>query len=275
MSLKIKLISMLSGFVLLLSMLVIGVIAASNQTINLKGNVEFSLTDSSLYVKDIRLMNSITGGNTLENFVPGFVNEGFDLNIGDVSSTTGSITLQLDLVNTTSTKYIASTKSTLTNAAISVSGEIAGDEVPLADVSTYEGVSGTVTITITLASGTSANINLDNIVIDLEEYKTVGNVSLDIQYNYSSNIIDFYYSINDSEEMIPITEIGTLQLDSIDNITFYVKNGSMRGNTVTFTFEPEIYSETILDSDEGASGYNEVTFDITQDIIINVYVLMG
>lgn len=202
MSLKIKLVSMVSAFVLVLSMLLVGVLAAGSQTINLKGNVQFDITDSSLYVKDIRLMNSITGGNTLENFVPGFVNESFDLNLGEVSSTSGSITIELDVVNTTETTYEASTSSTVSNASIVASGTIAGDAVPLEDVATYSGVSGTITITITLSSGTSASINLDNIIINLEEAALGYNVTITHNFVATNNNCTLYAKIDDNEEVV-------------------------------------------------------------------------
>lgn len=208
MSLKIKLVSIISAFILVLSMLLVGVFAAGSQTINLKGNVQFDITDSSLYVKDIRLMNSIIGGNTLESFVPGFVNESFDLNLGQVSSTSGSITIELDIVNTADTTYSASTDSIVSNASIVVSGTIAGDSVPLDDVATYEGVSGTITITITLSSGTSASINLDNIVINLIEYTTNSyTVTINIEgYN------NYYYAIDDAETFIEISRVSQLSI---------------------------------------------------------------
>ena len=58
MSLKIKLISCISLFMLMIGVLIIGVFAAT-QTINLKGNVEFNVSDTTLYVKDIRLQTVI------------------------------------------------------------------------------------------------------------------------------------------------------------------------------------------------------------------------
>lgn len=55
MSLKIKLLSSISLFMLMIGILIIGVVCATPQTINLNGNVNFNIADKSLYVKDIRL----------------------------------------------------------------------------------------------------------------------------------------------------------------------------------------------------------------------------
>lgn len=260
MSLKVKLVSMVSAFVLVLSMLLVGVLAAGSQTINLKGNVQFDITDSSLYVKDIRLMNSITGGNTLENFVPGFVNESFDLNLGQVSSTSGSITIELDVVNTTETIYDASTESTVSNASIVASGTIAGDAVPLEDVATYSGVSGTITITITLSSGTSANINLDNIVINLEE--VLGN-TITLEFTESGNSSNYLgISINGSPfEALSMSVGDSLEIENVKSIQF--------ATTDAFGSFPELTStntNTLLISPR--AGYRSGYFDITCDLLV-------
>lgn len=51
MSIKIKLVSFITAFILLLSTMIIGVYAIE-QSINLKGTVQFSVSDTALYVKD-------------------------------------------------------------------------------------------------------------------------------------------------------------------------------------------------------------------------------
>ena len=259
MSLKVKLVSMVSAFVLVLSMLLVGVLAAGSQTINLKGNVQFDITDSSLYVKDIRLMNSITGGNTLENFVPGFVNESFDLNLGQVSSTSGSITIELDVVNTTETTYEASTESTVSNASIVASGTISGDAVPLEDVATYSGVSGTITITITLSSGTSANINLDNIVINLEEVLGY-TITLEFtEYGNSSNCLGI--SINGSPfEALSMRVGDSLEIENVESIQFAAVDSYMNFPELT-----SANTNALLISPR--AGYRNGYFDITCNLL--------
>ena len=168
MSLKIKLISVVSAFILVLSMLLVGVLAATGSfTINLKGNVEFNIDDSNLYIKDIRLSDGQTEGETIKNFMPGFVGESFELDFGSISSDSGSVSIEINVINTTETTYSASSQSSLSNATLTVSGTIAGDSVPLDQVATFDGISGTIYISVQVTSSTT--INLNNIVIDIAE----------------------------------------------------------------------------------------------------------
>ena len=91
MSLKVKLISVISLLVLMLGVLIIGVYAAT-QTINLRGSVEFDIGDTSLYVRDIRIQTETTGqAATIENFMPGYINQSIELNLGTVASNSGSV----------------------------------------------------------------------------------------------------------------------------------------------------------------------------------------
>ena len=78
-------------------MLVVGIWAAGTQTINLKGEVDFVIGDPSLYVKDIRIKNSMedasSNGETIDNFVPGYVNTTMNLNLGQIDNTTGGLSI--------------------------------------------------------------------------------------------------------------------------------------------------------------------------------------
>ena len=50
MSIKMKLVSLVSAFVLVLGLVITGVLAASSQTITMNGSVNFNVTDKSLWV---------------------------------------------------------------------------------------------------------------------------------------------------------------------------------------------------------------------------------
>lgn len=201
MSLKVKLVSMISAFVLVFSMLLVGVLAVTgNITINLKGNVQFNIEGSTLYVKDIRISTDMTDGQTMENFFPGFVQDSFDLDIGTVLTDSGKVTVAIDVVNTTTTAYSASSQSNISNATLTVSGTIAGDGVPISEVATYDGVSGTIYINIQATSSTT--ISLDNIFIELSEttmYKvTINNNRSDIEICFKTDLgSSMYYTIEE------------------------------------------------------------------------------
>lgn len=167
MSLKIKLVSAISAFVLVLSMLLVGVYAAS-QTINLRGEVNFNIEDTTLYVKDIRMQSEITGTpETIENFMPGYINSTLDLNLGTIESTSGVVMIEIDMINTTTTDYTATSDSVLQNASLELSGTVTGSSTPIEDVATTQTISGTITLTITYTGTTT--ISLDNIIVVFTE----------------------------------------------------------------------------------------------------------
>ena len=167
MSLKIKLVSAISAFVLVLSMLLVGVYAAS-QTINLRGEVNFNIEDATLYVKDIRMQSEITGTpETIENFMPGYINSTLDLNLGTIESSSGVVMIEIDMINTTATDYTATSDSVLQNASLELSGTVTGSSTPIEDVATTQTISGTITLTITYTGTTT--IGLDNIIVVFTE----------------------------------------------------------------------------------------------------------
>ena len=245
MSLKIKLISCISLFMLMIGVLIIGVFAAT-QTINLKGNVEFNISDTTLYVKDIRVQTDEGSAKTIPNFMPGYTNTAFDLNLGTVTSSSGIVTVYFDFINTTSTTYSAA--ATGGNGVIlSTSGTIEGSEVPITDVPTYEGISGTITLTIQLASGTSGNISLDGMSVTLEElYIQEGSVL------YVNNVTT---KTDTSEDTIAELNGGRLINDSIDlsGIEFAAGETTL---TISMTSLSAKYIKNIVSYDSGTVNYN-------------------
>ena len=169
-SLKVKLFSIASAFVLALSMLIIGVWAVGEaKHINLSGNVNFTISDNTLYIKDIRVREAedLTGqGTTIDNFLPGFVNGDIDLDLGERTADT-SFTLLFDVINTTTTEYKTSSLSNIDNATLSVSGIIAGDGVEPSAITNSTPISGTIVMTVTVQS--AGTVSLDGIVIDIEK----------------------------------------------------------------------------------------------------------
>ena len=167
MSLKVKLFSMISAFVLVLSMLLVGVLAAT-QTINLKGTVNFNISDRTLYLKDMRIQTESTGqASTADNFMPGFIGGEIDINLGTVSSSSGSVNVYFDFVNTTSTAYQASATGG-SGVTLSTSGTIEGSQVEIENVTTAD-ILGTITLTIQF-TGSTGSIDLNGITISFSEY---------------------------------------------------------------------------------------------------------
>ena len=104
----------------------------------------------------------------------------------------------------------------MSNATLTVSGTIAGDSVPLDQVATFDGISGTIYISVQVTSSTT--INLNNIVIDIAKQTTY---SVDISVENSSYIIPLYIRIDDGEEIF---------LDLGESITL---NGSVLSMSIT------------------------------------------
>ncbi len=200
MSLKVKLFSAISAFVLMLSMLLVGVYAAS-QTINLKGVVNFNIEDTTLYVKDIRLQSE-----TIENFMPGYINSTLDLNLGNIESTSGVVAIEIDMINTTETDYTATCDRVLQNASLEISGIITGNSTPVEDVATTPTISGTITLTITYTGTTS--VTLDDIALSFIEYVDPG-----IQVTLQGDMLDAYIIGEGNTEII---ETGASSSNPID-----------------------------------------------------------
>ena len=168
-SLRIKLFSAISMFVVALALLIVGVWAVGEtQHINLRGNVDFTISDNNLYIKDIRFRDagSSEQGTTIDNFIPGFVKSSFELNLGsfDVDS---DFDLIIDVVNTTTTIYEVNTSFDISNGLVAVSGRIEGDGVPLTEVSTAD-ISGQIILNVTITS--AGIVDLDQVDIPLTEY---------------------------------------------------------------------------------------------------------
>ena len=171
MSLKVKLISCISVFMLMIGILIIGVYAAAQQTINLKGSINFEVANKSLYVSDIRMQTEVASeAQTIDNFMPGYINDTLNVNIGEVTSESGSVNLYFDVVNTSSDTYTASATSSSSSLTVSASGTINGDAVPVSDVTTTEIVSGTIVLQI---QGSSGVIDIDGITITLDEVEEI------------------------------------------------------------------------------------------------------
>ena len=197
-SLKVKLVSIVSAFILALSLLIVGVWAVGEaQHINLSGSVNFTISDNTLYIKDIRVRDEgdLTGqGTTIDNFLPGFVNGDIDLDLGERTADT-SFTLLFDVINTTTTEYKASTVSTIPNATLSVSGIIAGDGIEPSAITNSTPISGTIVMTVTVQS--AGTVSLDGIVIDIEE-----NTGYTVTVYYDGGDGEANVAINDMQEFL-------------------------------------------------------------------------
>ena len=271
-SLKVKLVSIVSAFILALSLLIVGVWAVGEvKHINLSGNVNFTISDNTLYIKDIRVREAedLTGqGTTIDNFLPGFVNGDIDLDLGERTADT-SFTLLFDVINTTETTYQASTTSVIPNASLSVSGIINGDGIEPSAISSSTEPSGTIVLTVIVSS--AELVSLDGVVINIEEYIPAGYIYIsNVQINDTTPDTTTEFnggkSINDSIDLSNITfETGetTLVVSMTSLNANYIKNKVSWMNTSNVTI-----SSTSLYLPKNPSG--KLTDGESKDLIITV-----
>lgn len=203
-SLKIKMILIISAIVTVVSFLIIGVWATTKTfTISINGNVSFEISDNTLYVKDIRIRDAddvLGQGTTIEDFVPGFVNNGVNVDLGVVEANT-SITMLFDVINTTTTAYTASTSATIPNASISASGIIRGEGVDPSTINDDTAISGTIVLNITISDPTA--VDLSNMTIEINEYEAPPEESSEVlEFEFQDNVVTSYTG-DDSEMIIP------------------------------------------------------------------------
>ena len=273
-SLKVKLVSIVSAFILALSLLIVGVWAVGEaKHINLSGNVNFTISDNTLYIKDIRVREAedLTGqGTTIDNFLPGFVNGDIDLDLGERTADT-SFTLLFDVINTTTTEYRAGTVSTIPNATLSVSGTIAGDGIAPSEITNSTPVSGTILMTVTVQS--AGTVSLDGIVIDIEEDNGY-TVTIDWEYESAGQgtpgmyADDFQIYLNNSIEGTSATDYqpypNQIVIENVKTINF--GNSYSIGQITAQALTPRVVDsyQYVISSEQGFSatihslgGYNE------------------
>ena len=166
-------------------------------------------------------------GDTIDNFVPGYVNTTMNLNLGQIDNSTGGLSIYIDIINTTDTTYVASTTSSIAGAEITVSGTINGDAVSQSNILTTDAPSGTVEIVISAPD--IDTLDLEQISVVLEER----NIEIEI-VNLTPDLGSVTYSI-DGEQ---VTLTATLN----NNVAFYgwaenSEDGYVPTDLPTYTFE--------------------------------------
>ena len=186
MSLKLKLISVVALFTLMLGILIMGVFAAT-QSINLTGSLNFNIPDRSLYVKDIRIKQDLNEEPvSLEGFMPGYLNSNYTLDLTNVTETNtySSFTLYFDVINTTESMWEiknVTLPTILEEQGVFVSGysgRVEGNSTLTdSDGDSYKEITdvatttySTLTISISNPNASAENpLVLDGIVITIEE----------------------------------------------------------------------------------------------------------
>lgn len=184
MSLKMKLVYAITAMILMLGVMLTGILAAQQQTLTMTGNVNFNIGDKSLYVKQVRIkQDNNSDPQVVSDFLPGYINGEFNMNIGEYSNLLGSFALYFDIINATDiqweiSKVALSEQLQGQNVSVSYSGVIGVNDLTDADSDGYKNfdptttdIDGTFVIIITVPNSTS--INLSGITITIDEYVQV------------------------------------------------------------------------------------------------------
>ena len=171
MSIKLKLLSLISAFILVLGLVIAGVLAASSQTITMNGSVNFNVTDKSLWVKEVRMQEAGEDPVVISNFTPGYINGDFNFNVGDHNNNRGSFALYFDIINTTTNTYLVNVDysglSSITGIEINITNLISANTETVTTITSETPI--TTTLELTVSNPNLENIDLSMITININE----------------------------------------------------------------------------------------------------------
>ena len=175
-SIRLKLTLMFACCIFAISMLIVGIWAVENiQYIKLNGSVNFTIDNDDLYVKNISIRENMEDEpHTVDYFLPGFINNEFNMALGEVDST-GQIGLYFDIINRTEDRYVASSEITEELASkgvkVEVSGEIAPGEI---DKDITGETDGTIALTISTSNNTTIDLSEITVMLGVSFSITLG-----------------------------------------------------------------------------------------------------
>ena len=266
-SLRMKLFTAISMFVVALALLIVGVWAVGEtQTITMNGSVNFEIADKSLYVKDVRMQEDVNSApyslKDQGKFLPGFINGNFDMNLGDFTNNYGSFALYFDIINTmdetTSETFAYTVDQPTAPSGTTVSVSILNtdgttlEQIPQGTVKPSEISDSTLvtaTIKLTIASTSSSTVDLSDITITINQY-------IPEVYDY------FTFKVNDDGKTVTLTDYDSSLSDNTDIVipATVSQNSSgewIEGNTYTVTAIADGGSTSGVFYD---SGITSVTF---------------
>ena len=182
MSLKSKLISLVTMICLVAGIMLVGIFAAQQQTLTMTGNVQFNINDRSLYVKQVRIKqdNSSAEPQVVSDFMPGYINGEFNMNIGEYDNSLGSFALYFDIINATDDEWeiknvTLSEQLQSEQVSVTYSGIIEKNDIVEKDEDGYKifdpettDIDGSLILVVTAPN--SDSINLSGITITLNMY---------------------------------------------------------------------------------------------------------
>ncbi len=228
MPLRVKLVSALAMMLLMIGVLIVGIFAAQTQTITMEGSVNFEISDKTLYIQDVRVqMDNNNEPYSLKEqgeFLPGYINGNFSMNLGSLDNTYGSFAIYFDIVNLMvdgqTAVYNAKATTTQEGVTLEPSGEILGAELS-ADTATADelnnpaNLSGTIKLLVTATSVPTVYLNQITLTINEAERLQSGFVFSPL----TENTVELS-EYNGSERDIVIPESYSVGYNSFTSFTF-------------------------------------------------------
>lgn len=210
MTIKMKLVSLISAFMLVFAIVMVSVLAATGKSITMNGNVQFVVNDRSLFVKEVRMQE--TGGiSDTITFTPGYINGDFNFNVGDIVNNRGSFTIYFDIINTTTNLHFVSVDysglSSIAGLEISVSPEVPASEETITTITAD--TPKTTTLELKVVNPNLATIDLSQIIITFVE---------DRKYSITLQGVDYYILGEDTEAIAINGEETIIEVPSFTNL---------------------------------------------------------
>lgn len=286
MSFKIKLVSCLSAFIIVVSVMLVAVFAATNVTLNIGGNVSFTATATQATISQGVVSNGTLAdsANKMHEIVIDAENDGataittwsgleltFNENGQDMTITFGITNnhterdLQVSISNTITSSDNATMAITSTS-----DDPITGIIIPANTTGTANSETITVTFSVTNKAmpasleGFTINVNLES----AGEGYTV-NMSNTISSALDDAVPVAYYIVNGANRY-DINFNQSIVLEGVRTIQFFGMTSTITNIvSIDISFNPTIYSDYSF-----ALGYNQETssqvFNITQNLTISL-----
>ena len=281
MSLKMKLVSCVSAFIIVASLMLISVFAATNVTLNIGGNVTFqavgvqatisqgvvangAVADSASKMQAVTIDSENDGAAALATW------SGLELSFDEDGA---PMTITFDITNNHTEKdlqaSISVTQGSTSNASVAVSAESGDANNILIPKNSGTANSETITITFTVADkdlsasikGFEVSVVLTNKVSTTVTVNVNAEGYYDSSNRFSGHYIDsVYYYVNDDTSGVGLTSVAEAQsatysftLQDVDKIEFGSVGFGARGSL----------SIVVGEQDYTLSGNNATTGDIT------------
>ena len=271
-SLRLKLVSALAMFCLVTGLLLVGIFAAQTQTITMQGSVNFEIADKSLYIQDVRVqMDNNSGPYSLKEqgeFLPGYINGNFNMNLGSLNNTYGSFALYFDIVNLKvdgqTAVYNAEATTTQEGVTLETSGEILGAELSVDTATADElnnpaNLSGTIKLLVTATSEPTVYLNQITLTINEAERLQSGFVFSPL----TENTVELTYYGGGEHDIVVPESYSSVESELTH---FTVDDFSAIGNNMTYMASLIYGTWNYTDNNNNTGALNYFAMDGSVDL---------